>query len=465
MGFFDYILGRKPNVTGGTGATMIVGKNVSWYKGQFGDFIKYGYKDNDVVYSAVNLVMDKARTPKWGLYKVEDESSLKAYNRIISKKDFSSRDFKEALTLQKKALVPISNLNSKTGKLKELLEWPNENETFEDLVANSIGNEMIFGNSFWDGNPLDMGADQGLPAMIENMPPQFVELIVTRGYPSRVVGYQINIDGLVKYPKERILHVKNWNPGVDISGSHLYGMSPLEAACKVLQRNNSAKTASVMAFENGGAVGVLYIDDERLKPDEAETQLRYVKNVWDQEMSGSDKFRKVAHSANKVGFAKITDTLVDLNIIPIENLDMRRIYNIFGVPSQLGNDPDNRTYNTQKEAEKALTSRCAMPRLVTRRNHFNKKLKSDWGFEKENVYTDFDLSVFTELQEDFARQWEAVKQLPMSSRDKLGMMAIDAPDNPALDEILIPSGYQRLEDVAMGNDGLMDELDKNDVEE
>lgn len=461
MGFWDYITGKKPAT--GSGVTVIVGQNVSWYKGGFVDFLNNGYRGNDAVFSAVNLVTDKAKTTKWDLYRVEDESSLKAYNRIIAKKDFSGADFKEALKLQKKALVLIDKGNSKIEKLKELLEWPNAKETFENLVANSIGFEMVFGNSFWDGNPLDMGADEGLPSKIDNIPPQCIELIVERGYPAELVEYQLNISGIYrKFSKERILHFSSWNPAYDINGSHLLGMSPLEPGNRILQRNNSAKKASVMAFENGGAVGVLYLDDDRLSADEAEAQLKAVKKVWDQEYSGVDAFRKTAHSPHKTGFTKITDTLVDLNILAMENLDLRRIFNLWGIPSQLGNDPDNKTYNNQKEAEKALTSRCVLPRLTTRRDNFNRKLKTDWGFKGQNILVDFDLSVFAELQEDFGKKWEAVKQLPITNRAKLEMMALDVPDHPAMDEIIIPSGYQRLEDVAMGTDGVLDDLDEQD---
>jgi hypothetical protein len=225
-------------------------------------------------------------------------------------------------------------------------------------------------------------------------------------------------------------------------------MSPLKAALKVVQRSNAAKHASVMAFENGGAVGVLFVDDDRMTAEQGEEQIAAIKTRWANEYEGPNAFRKLAHSGYKTGFTKITDTLVDMNLIKVEDLDLRRLANIWGIPSQLLNDPENKTYNNQREAEKALTSRCALPKLVTRRDNLNRKLQDHWGFKGVNVYADFGMEVYTELQEDLGEKWKYVKELPMSWKDKLDMMGIDAPeDAEGLQEIMIPSGFQRLADV------------------
>lgn len=427
----------------------IIRGEVAWYNNDGSTFIDKGYTANDIVYSAVNMVMDKVRCAPWGLYKVDDESSLKAYRGIMSKKDFSGDDWAQAMKLRKKALVPMEKFTSQAGKLKEKLTWPNEYETFTDLIANSVGYEMITGNSMWDAVILDMGTNKGVPEEIYNLPADLIQVIATRGYPNRIIGYRLEAGGEpINFEKERILHIRHWNPMYDINGGHLYGLSPLRAASQILKRSNSAKEASVSAFENGGAIGVLYVDDDRMSPEQGLEQIAAVKDKWNNEYSGKDAFRKVAHSGYKTGFTKITDTLVDMNLIEVENLDMRRLFNIWGLPSQLANDPENKTYNNQKEAEVALTSRGALPKLTSRRDNLNRKLQTDWGFKGVNIYADFDMSVFTELQEDNEKKWNWVKTLPVSTAYKLEMMGLDVPEGEEMETILIPKGFERLIDVA-----------------
>lgn len=455
MSWWDNLLGRKKV---SYGSSAFVGQAVSWYKPDLLSYLIHGYKDNDVVYSAVNLVMDKARMAPWGLYEIQDESSLKSYNAILSRKEITAKDWNKAVEYREKALIPVKRPDSKTDQIKKLLQWANSQETFNDLVANTVGNHMIFGNAFWDGNNLDMGADEGIPDHIDNLPPQLVTILFNRGYPTTITKYKLEIEGYPEFIPQRIIHTRLWNPGgYDVQGKHLFGMSPLEAGKKILQRNNAVKYATVQAFENGGAIGVLYADDDRLTIDEGLAQIEAVKKKWDEDYRG--QYGKVAHSGYKVGFQKITDTLENMRVAEIENLDMRRIFNLWGIPSQLANDPENRTYNTQKEAEKALTSRCAIPRLVSIRDSLNYRLGGDWGKLDKKYYADFDGTVYDELQEDVGKKWEHVKQLPISSRSKLETMGMDADENPLLDEILIPTGYVRLQDVAEGIDTTLSEYD------
>jgi len=47
-------------------------------------YITEGYNKNDIIYSVINMILDKVVLPEWELYKVVSESSLKEYHRIMS---------------------------------------------------------------------------------------------------------------------------------------------------------------------------------------------------------------------------------------------------------------------------------------------------------------------------------------------------------------------------------------------
>lgn len=437
----------------GIGQFVNVGGTITWMGDKPGVYVKDGYQANDIVYSAVMLVMDKVRVAPWGLYKVTDESSLKKYQAIVGGK-FNTKDWAEAQRLRKKALEPITNYNTKVGKLNDLLKWPNDYCTWNDLVAEGAGMKMITGNEMMWANLLTMGANTGVPGELINAPSQYIAIKATRGWPPRVVGYQMNNGDIRQFTTEEILHVKFWNPDYDANGIGLYGMSPLKAGSKTLTRNNAAKKAGSVQLDNNGTAGIVYVDDPLVPPTGREAQRDVVKRGWAKEHTGAENYGKVAFSGYKMGYVSVGNTLKEMDLTNIEALDLRRIFNLWGIPSQLGNDPDNKTYNSLKEAEKALTTRCALPHLTSKRDHLNRKLQTDWGFKGVNVFADFDMSVYSELQEDQKEKWEWVSKLPVSSAYKLELMGLDVPDDPNLQVILVDGSMMPLADIVnkLGDD-------------
>jgi hypothetical protein len=78
-----------------------------------------------------------------------------------------------------------------------------------------------------------------------------------------------------------------------------------------------------------------------------------------------------------------------------------------------------------------------------------------------NVYADFDMSVYSELQEDQAEKWQWVSKLPVSSAYKLELMGLDVPDDPNLDVILVDGSLIPLSDVVNKlSDADMDQIDE-----
>jgi HK97 family phage portal protein len=463
----DKVLGLKasPPPAGsltpfGLGEYQFVNGTVTWIKDKLQNYLTEGYGANDIVYSGAMLVMDKVRCAPWGLYKIVDEDSLKRYNSIMAGK-FEAKDWAEARRLRKKALEPMNNFDVRTGKLKDLMDWPNEYCTWSDQVADGAGWKMLTGNEMLWGDIIPAGANGGIPNELVHAPAQFTVLVVKRGWPQKVVGYQLSTGELVKWTKEEIMHLKHWNPDYDLNGSSLYGMSPLKAASKTLTRNNAAKKAGSVQLDNNGAVGIVYVDDPIVPSSGREQQRDLIKRDWAKEKTGPDNYGKVGFSGYKMGYVPVGMSLKDMDVSALENIDLRRLFNIWGIPSQLGNDPENKTFNNQKEAEKALTSRCALPHLISKRNFFNRKLQTDWGFKKVNVYVDFDMSVYPELQEDQGKKWEWVSQLPVSSAYKLELMGLDVPDDPNLDEILVNGNLVPLRDVIQG---MADPLDEENDE-
>ncbi len=431
------------------------------------NYIRDGYQVNDILYSTITLITDKVKLPEWSTYKVIDEAAFKSYQGLMRRKDISTEDFQKAMDYKRKALEPIY-----VDRLTELLRYPNDYETFQDLVANSTGYKLITGGRCVWAQMLDMGANQGKPYQLHNLPYQEVNIIASSNmFPIVEEGYMIPVLSNALFPKSQVLHDKYQNYDWDINGAHLYGMSPLKAALRRLSRSNSAIKASAAMLENQGVKGVLYVDDPRVingGVDVADTrkQVEAIKSklVGKGEWVGSENWGRIGVSGYKMGWQSVGLNPVELSIIDSEKWDLKRFSSVYGVPSQLVGDSESSTYNNVREAEKALTTRCAMPQLVSFRNHFNRKLQTDWGYKGQNVYIDFDHTVFTELQEDVVEKSNWIKTLkalsPNEQRMHLGLERID---NPLFDEPWItPQDGMPLSEYETPN---MDLSDVNEVED
>jgi HK97 family phage portal protein len=425
------------------GRFINVGDQITWIPDNLESFVVNGYQANDIIYSIVNMIMEKIKVAPWGLYQVVDEQALKKYNSFLEQKNFL-----EARRMRTKALEPLTKLNVQTGRLAEILKWPNECETWNDIVANDSGFINITGNSYLWNNFVPSSAAKGLPGELIHLPAQHMAIRSTTTFPQRTTGYHLNIGwDLRKFGKEEVLHQKLFNPSYGKGGEGLYGQSPIKAALRTNTRNNAAKEAGAVQLQNNGAVGIAYVDDPIVPATGREKQVDAVKSAWNKQYTGASNYGKVAFSGYKMGYTQVGLSLEQMALTDIEQVDLRILANVWGLPSQLLNDPENKTFNNQKEAEKALTSRCALPRLTSFRNQFNRKLQKEWGYAGVNVYADFDMSVYTELQEDQKEKWEWVKQLPVSSAYKLEMMGLDVPEDPNLDVILVDGNLVPLSDV------------------
>jgi HK97 family phage portal protein len=296
---------------------------------------------------------------------------------------------------------------------------------------------------------IEAGNNQGKPYELFALPSQYMAIIADINvFPATRVGYQLYYGVMWSFDTKEILHDKFWNPQWNVTGNQLYGQSPLMAAAKNLTRSNEAKTASVASFQNGGPAGVLFMNDDRFDPTSGQAQAQALKKAVS-EKSGSLNYNSIAVSGYKVDWKQIGLSPVELNIIESEKWDLKALCNIYGVPSQLLNDSDSKTYNNQREGEKALTLRCAIPLLNALTENLNRKLHSDWGYKGTNLYVDYDISVFGELEANKVEQTEWLdKAWWISPKQKLEIMNINVPDyipTEELEKLYIPTGLQTID--------------------
>ena len=446
MGLFDIFSKKKINTLFPTipmNSQIAIERGiVTWQGADQRSFVDDGYVANDIVYSIIKLITDKAKIAPFHVYRVVDEKAAKKYKSLAAQKDIN---LKELETLHKKAY----ELYTGDQRLNELLKYPNEEDCWSDLVEQWCGFKLITGNSFIYGKLIEAGNNQGKPYELFALPSQYMAIIANINvFPPTRAGYQLYYGEMWSFDTKEILHDKYFNPQWGVTGGQLYGQSPLRAAAKNLTRSNEAKTAAVASFQNGGPAGVLFMNDERFDPTSGQAQAQALKTAVSQK-GGAANFNSIAVSGYKVDWKQIGLSPVELNIIESEKWDLKALCNIYGVPSQLLNDSDSKTYNNQREGEKALTLRCAIPLLNSLTENLNRKLHTDWGYKGTNLYVDYDLSVFGELEANKAEQTAWLNTAWwISPKQKLDIMNIEVPDyipTEELEKLYIPTGLQTID--------------------
>ena len=446
MGLFDIFTKKKINTLFPTipmNSQIAIERGiVTWQGADQRSFVDDGYVANDIVYSIIKLITDKAKIAPFHVYKVVDEKAAKKYKSLAAQKDINLKELEQ---LHKKAY----ELYTGDQRLNELLKYPNEEDCWSDLVEQWCGFKLITGNSFIYGKLIEAGNNQGKPFELFALPSQYMAIIANINvFPPTRAGYQLYYGQMWSFDTKEILHDKYFNPQWGVTGGQLYGQSPLRAAAKNLTRSNEAKTAAVASFQNGGPAGVLFMNDERFDPTSGQAQAQALKTAVSQK-GGSANFNSIAVSGYKVDWKQIGLSPVELNIIESEKWDLKALCNIYGVPSQLLNDSDSKTYNNQREGEKALTLRCAIPLLNSLTENLNRKLHTDWGYKGTNLYVDYDLSVYGELEANKAEQTAWLNTAWwISPKQKLDIMNIEVPDyipTDELEKLYIPTGLQTID--------------------
>jgi len=445
MGLLDFFGKKKVNTllpTYPTNSNIAIQKGiVTWQGANAQGYVRDGYQSNDIVYAIIKLITDKAKLAPFHVYKEVDTQAAARYKALMKQPD-KITNWQEVKELHTKAF----EIYTGDARLNELLKYPNEEDTFADLVEQWCAFKLITGNSFIYAKLIEGGANQSKPFELYALPSQYMAIIANvEVFPPVRVGYQLFYGKLWSFDPKEILHDKYFNPAWNVTGNQLYGQSPLMAAARTLTRSNEAKTAAVSAFENGGPAGVLFFDDTRFDPNSGAQQAQALKKSVG-EKSGSSNYNSIAVSGYKVDWKQIGLSPVELNIIESEKWDMKSLCNIYGVPSQLLNDADNKTYNNQLEGEKALTLRCAIPLLDGIAENLNRKLKSDWGYRGQNIYIGYDIKVYQELEANKSEQVSWLdKAWWISPAQKMEIMGVKTPDyipQEEMEKLYIPSNLQ-----------------------
>lgn len=398
-----------------------------WLDDTAESYIKNGYETNANIYSIIKLKTSVAASIPWCVYQVKDEKSLSRYKSLTSS---VNTNFANTLINRSKALDEVEH-----PYLSKILSTPNPNQSFSELIENIMGFKMLTGNGYLYGNGPD---SKNIFTELWVMPSQYT-IIHSGGWMDEVSHYTLSFSPDTKISKEKVLHTKYPNYDYSFPGSHLYGMSPIRAASKVLKISNDSDTSSAKLLQNMMPPGILVSDDKDLPL--TQEQAEKFRDRLLKAHSGTAKAGEIPISSVTMKWVQMGLSPVDLNIVESRKMTLRDLCNVYGIQSQLLNDPENKTYNNMQEARKSMIVNSVLPDLYLLRDQLNLFLTP--AYEKldgKKYYIDLDITAIPELQQDLERMSTILDRAwYLTGNEKRLAMNYDTIQNqPLLDDFLIP---------------------------
>lgn len=421
-------------------------------------FVRDGYNISSAVYSIVSDIAQKAAAIPLKNYKVVDEFALKNY-KIASSLPRTPENVYWTTKLRTKALEQVDPYND---PLQKLLDRPNADDDPVTFWQTVTGFRLLCGNSFMYCPVVDYGLDKGRITELRIMPSPFTALIIVQGFPTRVIGYELIIDGVRLLKSEEVIHIKYPNYDWSIDGQQLYGLPPLKAAFKTLQRSNSAETSSTAMFENGGP-GII-IANKSLPSDKIGLeQASKIKKTWNDEYAGNTNRGKVKLMAGDISAIPLGLSPVDLNILESEKWSFDMLCNVFHVSSVMFNNHDGNTESNVKEMRKDSWTRAVLPERKAHADAINRMIVPSYNTAKAKYFVDMDISGITELQPDMSTMttWLGGAWW-VNPNEKRKLQDFDAIADPNMDKIWMPSGYQLMDDAVMPDVTQIPDMPTND---
>lgn len=281
------------------------------------------------------------------------------------------------------------------GRFYDFVMNPNEEQTIKDFKEISYTYFLTTGDLFWRRiEAIGFTATRELMTL----PSQLIEVLTNQNEPLKPSGYQFELGRTKeKFTLEEIIHQQYVNPttrGIE----SLRGMSPLSASWLTLSGDNQRAEAQDAMMKNRGAAGIVTNEsDTPMMEDDRKIQ----QGLFDKMFGGAKNFNRIIAGKSSAKFLQLGMSSNDLKILETGIENLRTLCNVYGAPSELFNDPANKTFANQKTALKAFYENAVLP--VDRRllSKYNREIVTEWSEQDgKNYQVVQDLEHIGALQED-----------------------------------------------------------------
>ena len=258
---------------------------------------------------------------------------------------------------------------------------PNQDQTLIDLLEAAFIYYYTTGEAFFVAPQEAIGFNS---KEVKTIPPELMKIkMETDDIMSDVSLYEIHQPNgsIEKLTPLEVCHMRMFNPSVE-GFKVRNGLSPLQAAYNKLRASNNQATGQAVYFENrgistivsptGGAAGVVMAKSDKKAIDEATSQ----------RVGGSHKVNGVITVTSPVQTSQLGSSASDMQMLEQGTSMLRELCNALFMPSEMFNDPDNKTHANRKEAVKTMYHDVFLPAANRFMRAYEKAIIKPYGLRE-----------------------------------------------------------------------------------
>lgn len=380
-------------------------------------------------------------------YKPNACNSIEAYLRFATRKVWASWKACD-LVGQSVQTTPFATFREgskepvKVPELERLLRFPNEFETFQDLVYKTVFHIKITGNAYWwKAQSISLSGDR--PREIIGLNPKRMRLAINSrtgdpmGWFYRVKGQDMPLD------LEEVIHFKRPHPDNDY-----YGIGEYEAGEKVITEFVNRQDWAEQFWKNGAAPSSVMVLDDQVSDQE---NWEKSKAKFFEQYGGKINSGKIAWLNGKWRIEKLGLTSKEMEHIESSKFSLEQILQLHGVPLSVGGIREAANFATSKIDRQRYLEFTVLPMVLIIQDTMNTDLIKGWG---ENLSIRFDLAGLIDVEDIMKSYGPLFDRGGMSLNElrvKCGLQRIEG--NPLFDQHFTMSAYVPLDLAGISANG------------
>jgi HK97 family phage portal protein len=331
--------------------------------------------------------------------------------------------------------------------IRKLFEMPNPDMGLPDLLAAGMTHRKLSGEDWWflmdsEGKPISPSVDARAPIPLPTVIVPVIGDIVEDArdqYTGRITAVQYAANGAVPptFPVASTVHFYDYNPG-----DPMRGLSPLEAALRVISVGFQAERYQEAVMRGGGPGAFLNYEDGMSNEEEYRLQESVNEAVKDPDVVGG--FKVVTGKVNIV-----PNPATPKDMMQRETLNWVRdtVCSILQVPPPVIGNYDTATYNNVTEAYRQFWQgvKGYLDSVAEKINsHLLSRLEDP---RLAGCYISFDFSGITALQEDHSAKFKLAAELAaygvgLSFNDSAKMLGLEVETVESANTVFTPMSNQ-----------------------
>jgi len=308
---------------------------------------------------------------------------LKLYKRS-SEQDIESNENAEGNK------TPIDRQEVKDHPVLELLNRPNDDDSWEDLLEKTVVSLELGGDAYIEIVEGSVGK-LSLPAELYYMNPMHIKIKANENKRG-IAGYVFsttNSQGVEKkedFRPDEVIHIKYHNP-LD----YWYGQGSALAASRSILLEQYLQTFTNRFFENDATPRGVLMTEQNV----SEEQAKRILSKWRQKYGGVKNAHKVAVLPLGLKYEKIGSNLNDLNIEVLAKDAREQIMAAFGVNDAVLGLSQNMPRDVYRTCMRIFYENTLMPKARKIANALTFKLLPKFNDAHKKYYFEFDFSAVT----------------------------------------------------------------------